>query len=222
MFSTLSSIGIGVVIGLVLGFLLTHLWITLRSDMTATLRNDIEQARVTTSTQKRKLEALEANMATNLVTLTERAEIIRRQEERLRNMDSLQTEVNHLRTETAMQQRTVERLENFNRDITVERDYFHQNHAEARATVTRLELFETEAKELRPCVQELESLVRSQGRKMQALRIQLGETEEKRENLLTRFDFVNQTVVGQAKEVSELKLKLRKSVDSFKRDRQGD
>src|SRR5438045_2020383 len=119
MFSTLSSIGIGAVIGLVLGFLFTHIWITLRSgpsDMTATLRNDIEQAHVATSTQKRRLEALEANMATNLATLTEQAEIIRRQEERLRNMDSLQTEVNHLRTETVMQQRTVERLENSNRD----------------------------------------------------------------------------------------------------------
>ena len=190
--------------------------------MTATLRNDIEQAHVTTSTQKRRLEALEANMATNLVTLTERAEIIRRQEERLRNMDSLQTEVNHLRTETAMQQRTVERFENFNRDSTVERDRLHQNHAEARVTVTRLEVFETEANDLRPRVQELESLVRSQDRKMQTLRIQLEETEEKRENLLTRFDFVNQTVVEQTKEVSERKVKLRKSIDSFKRDRRGD
>jgi hypothetical protein len=45
--------------------------------------------------------------------------------------------------------------------------------------------------------------------------VRLQEVEEKRERLLTRFDFVNQKMVEQTEEASEMKLRLRKSLSEI-------
>jgi hypothetical protein len=45
--------------------------------------------------------------------------------------------------------------------------------------------------------------------------IQLQETEEKRERLLSRFDFVNQKMIEQTEVASEMKLRLRKSLSEI-------
>jgi hypothetical protein len=141
MYSTLSSIAIGVAIGLVFGFLLTHFCLAIRRDKRERLKVDLEKAQVTNSTQKRRLEGLERDKATNLEALSERSATIRRQEDRLRHMALLQTDVDRLRNEAATHQNTMERaerLENSNRDIRANRDSLLQSQSEARAAITRL------------------------------------------------------------------------------------
>jgi uncharacterized coiled-coil DUF342 family protein len=136
--------------------------------------------------------------------------------DRLRNsIETLTADRDRLRNSVETLTANRDRLQSSVENITIERDQLHQSTVEARATITQLEPFETEASELRSQVRELEGLLRSRKRKLEEMAIRLQESEEKRERLLSRFDFVNQKMIEQTEVASEMKLRLRKSLSEI-------
>jgi hypothetical protein len=209
MYSTSTAIGIGVAIGVIVAFLLAALWVVLSRPRREKLRNDLEQAQATNSDQGHRLKVLKSDKAADQRMLDERATTISQQD---RGMVALRQNFVHLQNEEAESQRALDRLERFNRRMRAERDQILKDAAETRAEVSRLEPFEIEANRLRPRVQELKSLLRSRERQLEDLAVQLRKTEEKRELLLSRFDFVSQKMIEQTEVASETKLKLQTSL----------
>jgi len=183
------------------------------------LERDVQSLRAEAAEQGKRDDQLQNSIKTITAErdrLQNSVESITVHRDRLQNsIESLTADRDRLQSsvESIIVQR--DSLQSSVENITLERDQLRQSGVEARATITQLEQFETEASELRSQVRGLEGLLRFPKRKLEEMEVRLQKAEEKRERLLSRFDFVNQKMIEQTEVASEMKMRLQESLSEI-------
>jgi chromosome segregation ATPase len=196
------STWIGIVIGVILGFILFMVFYFCQ-DING--RDDLEKSKRTVSSQRYEISTLQSQLEVTKTTLRSSQDVISRQTNELRQMASLRADNGNLQNEVASLIGNVQRLESENQSLQTAQDRLTRSRQEARAHVARLEPFEREATNLRSQIQDFDRERGTLLRRQEESALKLRETEQRLETLRERFQYVNE-------EVAERDLRLQTSL----------